>query len=1029
MKKCGMQKKLYSLDTSIDVLHLSLRPTNVLRDNNINTLGQLIHLIKTDKKSFLNLKNLGKTSAEEIRNALDNIEIIGLQEDSYTDLIDNYNFSKRAQTVFGNQNIKTISELRKYSFEEIKNWKNVGRQTLDEIIDMLSSLDESKNTDYTKRNSICTFVLNESKISSLRKKTINDYNFSNRTLNALKSKNIETLEDLRKYPIVEIKKWRNVGQKTIDEIIDALSLPIENFSQNRINICLCVSETVFKFYTVPTSVYEKILTENLENIESIEQFLCAGQSFTFSESSVIDVILFHKDFLNSKLFRFCESVSNELNSFVRFQKITVSQTLLSAIKCILLKKIGQKRIYTLDSEFCKILCDDKVYVTTVKSVILDNLKTKTDSVVYADISALFPSIIQNAGIIEVALLELEENKLIRKLRNETFEIIYPSVVDYIKSIKDEKLKDILERKIIKGQTLEEIGQEYNISRERIRQIIFKNFNKRTEELTFAEDKYAFIYQKYKFKREQARLIFGDITSFYFSTVYDSGKTDLEECLDDKSIPQNIRRKIQKEIIYTDYIYVGNQYVKKYRPALYQYYIKRYCTEDTEIDTFVKNYSAFWQKQGLEKEVDEINKRAFQGVLMRSTNVMYKYPRTFRFYDFDQYDFSDLLDSLNLSQYENVMLSTAKFVKEYPKLMKKYDIRDEYELHSLLRTLLENKDKNITFHRMPTIEFGKADVDNQVIELLNENAPISPEKLSILYEEKYGTQAATARGTYFYCISKYLHKGLYQIDLPSLTKDEFDYLKQQLVNDFYTLNEVRQVYAQKFSDLSHINPITLKEIGFIVNDSYIVQGKFESAANYFKFLLLENEKFCYEDISPIIRHNVTFNMVLNNLLDNYDILEYDKKKYINFNRFSAIGITKGYFNDFCKQIYTLDLPEYFSMKQIKGAGFNHKLFELGFDDWFYEKILAQNDNLFSSQQIGGRIILSKGEKNITWASLLEDIIPENGMDIYRLADKLNADFGMKISKDDILTRTTDSDLYYDKIMEKLYRTYDDYFEEI
>jgi len=124
-----------------------------------------------------------------------------------------------------------------------------------------------------------------------------------------------------------------------------------------------------------------------------------------------------------------------------------------------------------------------------------------------------------------------------------------------------------------------------------------------------------------------------------------------------------------------------------------------------------------------------------------------------------------------------------------------------------------------------------------------------------------------------------------------------------------------------------------------------------------------------------------------------------------------------------------LPEYFSLNQIKSIGFSHKLFDLGFDDWFYAKILAQNDKLYSSQQIGGKIILSKGNKNITWVTLLKDIISEKGMDIYRLADKLNSDFGMKVDKNDILARIDDSDMYYDKIMEKLYRKYDDYFEEI
>lgn len=1029
MKQFNKQKHIYTLDTPVDVLHLSLRPANVLRNNNINTIGQLVQLVKTDRKALLSLRNLGKTSAEEIFSVIENIEIVGIQKETFADSIDSYNFSKRARTVFEAHNIKTISDLRKYSLTEIKNWKNIGKQTLDEIIDVLSSFDTSESFEIKNEKSICAFVLDKAKLYSMNDRLICDFNFSKRTLNVLESKNIKTIEELRKHSLVEIKTWRNVGQKTIDEIVDALSSPTEEIPQSKVNICFCVSESVFSFYTISVSLYEKILNKNYETVECLEQFLKTESAFLFTEGSIIDVILVHKDFINSDFFKFCENILNLLNDFLGSQKLNMSQILLLVIKCILLEKIKAKKIYNFDKKFCKILCKGEIYVDSAKKLILENLKIKTLPLNYLDISSLFPKIIQESGTVEVALSELEKNKLIKKNRNETYEIILPSIVDYIKNEKDAKIKDILERKIIKGQSLEEIGLSYNISRERVRQIIFKNFNKKIEQTTFAEDKYAFVFQKYKFKREHAKLIFGDIAAYYFSTRYESGNLDLEEILDDKSVPQNIRKKIQKEIIYTDCIYVGNQYVKKYRPALYRYYIRRYCTENTEIETFIKEYYDFCEKHGIEKEIYEIKNKVIQNQISQMRNVLYKYPMTFRYYDFEQYDFSELLDTLNLSQYENVLLSSAKFVKDYPALMKKYDIRDEYELHSLLRALLEGKDSNITFHRMPAIEFGKANINNQVLELLNENAPISPENLSLLYEEKYGTQAASVRGSYFNCISKYLHKSLYTIDLPSFSASEFAYLKQQLLNDFYTFAEVKQIFAEKFSDLSHINPMTLKELGFIVNEDYIIQGKFESAVNYFKYLLTKNEKIDYFVIQPAIRNNVTFNVVLNSLLDAYDLLEYDKKKYINFSRFAELGITKDDFSVFCERVYELNLPEYFSLKQIKNTGLSHKLFDLGFDDWFYAKILAQNDKLYSSQQIGGRIILSKGNKNITWVTLLKDIISGKGMDIYRLADKLNSDFGMKVDKNDILARIDDSDMYYDKIMEKLYRKYDDYFEEM
>ena len=1052
------QKIVCTYNTPISEFNLSCRSYNVLKNNNIDTIGKLADFVNSNNNEVLtprkliarsdamnltsqypqlmNLKNLGVKSAQEILNLLQGIQIVDAIEDAYDALIDDCGFSQRAIRIIKSRDIKTISELKKYTFEEIQKWENIDNYTLTEISYALYSSGEPITTEPGTNGFIFYYVINKSMLQSMDKKSIAEYGFSNRAKNIFKEKQIKTLADLRQYSIEEITRWRNVGQKTIDEIIYILSrspdIPLEQetISKDKINICVCISEDVFHFYTISCLFFYRLLSMHIENSASLDKFLEEEVKFEFCESSSINVILFHKEFSNTNLSKFCESIAQELNSFSGTKGKSSGHILIVAIQCILLKRIELEGIiYGLDSTFCELVCKDEIYLESVKRKLLKLLRNTIYPIPMDDFYLSFPLVIQNSGLIYTALSELEKAGVVRNLGDDSFEIILPSVVDYIDGVKDEKAKDILKRKIINGQTLEEIASEYNITRERVRQIIIQKSNIQSEHISFLEDKYAFVYQKYNFKKKDAKLIFGNVAANYFFLRYESGTIDLEESLDDKSIPQDMRKRIQNEIVYTDYVFVGNQYVKRFRPALYDYYIKHYCTEDIEVDTFIKEYSAFWERHGVEKEIYEMGNRVMQNSISKKKNVLYKYPRTFRFYDFDQYDFTDLLDTLNLSHYENVMLSTAKFTKEYPKLMKQYDIRDEYELHSLLRTLLEGKENGITFHRMPVIEFGKADVNTQVLDLLNENAPISPEKLSLLYEEKYGAQAMTVRASYFNCINKYLHNGLYTMDLPSLTDDEFEYLKRQLTDDFYTISEVKKIFTQKYESVSHINSATLKQLGFIVNENYIIEARFKSAVSYFKYLLMKDGKTAIEDIPVEIRHITMFNTVLNSLLDAYEIVEYDKKKYLNFSKLSDIGITREDIHDFCKEIYSLDLPEYFGMKQIKETGFKHKLFELGFDDWFYERILSRNATLFSSQHIGGRMILTKGYKTVTWVSLLEYILPEEGMDVQRLLLKLKQDFGMTIDKYGVLAKITDSNLYYDRIMEKLYPCYADYFAEV
>ena len=54
---------------------------------------------------------------------------------------------------------------------------------------------------------------------------------------------------------------------------------------------------------------------------------------------------------------------------------------------------------------------------------------------------------------------------------------------------------------------------------------------------------------------------------------------------------------------------------------------------------------------------------------------------------DGRDYEELLETLKLNAYQNVELSTLKFMETYPEVMKKYDIRDQYELHNLLRKIV------------------------------------------------------------------------------------------------------------------------------------------------------------------------------------------------------------------------------------------------------------------------------------------------------------------------------------------------------
>lgn len=115
-----------------------------------------------------------------------------------------------------------------------------------------------------------------------------------------------------------------------------------------------------------------------------------------------------------------------------------------------------------------------------------------------------------------------------------------------------------------------------------------------------------------------------------------------------------------------------------------------------------------------------------------------YRYLFETYDFDCNDCSqwfgvppyvwNYFELFDIRQGKKPLEAAVKFVESYPDLMKKYDIRDGYELHDLLKKDIGKDEKSayhgIVFSKMPNIRFGTPDRDRAMYEIMAENAPIS-----------------------------------------------------------------------------------------------------------------------------------------------------------------------------------------------------------------------------------------------------------------------------------------------------------------
>ena len=118
----------------------------------------------------------------------------------------------------------------------------------------------------------------------------------------------------------------------------------------------------------------------------------------------------------------------------------------------------------------------------------------------------------------------------------------------------------------------------------------------------------------------------------------------------------------------------------------------------------------------------------------------------------------------MDAYENTEMSTLKFMEDYPELMDRYDIRDHYELHNLLKKIVvAGSYHNFHCGRMPTIRFGHMDRREAFIELLQNHSPISRDDFIELIHHEFGYEKATIGWTYLSIMDEYYHMGEYRFD--------------------------------------------------------------------------------------------------------------------------------------------------------------------------------------------------------------------------------------------------------------------------
>ncbi len=1042
----------YSANTPITKLGLSVRAVNCLKTLGVSVLKDLFLLNTEDLE---NVRNAGRKTISEIMDFIDTAEI---SEDIDTEPekkimlpadvpVSELGFSNRTTNALYRGEIKTFGQLVSTDPVVLSRLRNLGQKSINEIDAFLSEHELKKdepdaisdpNADY---KAWC--YENKQKITQFVAENIDedteDLPISVRSVNSLLLNKKKHLSDYLFTPEGDLISELYIDEDDAAEIRQYCKYFLR---QNK--------ELLIKELFQDNAQAEKTSQRDIHDY-SIKEIFYDGSQYKEKALKYIRETDFSVDLLTLSV-RSTNGLKKAgiemFSQLAAFKDIDIRS--LSALGDKSAREIIQKKWAVLSEREE----DLKSYISGDYSALFSESKIEEmilnlfsslgfQSLSYRRIREKLPDKLDETAVKHVIGKMIHDKKLeyvdFRIYR--TYMSFFAFLDEY--PFKDEKVEGVVKNRY-NGMTLEEAAAEFGITRERARQIADKEFKKIKVEYVarkgvkyFDEDYYAYLFSTYSLDKELMNdyLNIDEKTMQYLKLSYSRGGMPLESALLDENLDLILRTRI-RDYLNKDKISINGQLIDAKRQDVEEYVLRTCCPEEMVFDEFVEKYNQILKENGINNQrlhIADETIRTRENILSESRFILWKQGRRMRYYDIDSRDYDELLETLNLESYADTEVSTLKFMNMYPDLMKKYDIRDKYELHNLLKKICEPaKYHDIQFSRQPMIIFGEFDRLRMAYEVISRLSPVSIGDLTSYMEKEYGYEPLVFQANILGAFAQYYHAGVYSVDFKRIPEDRVSVIKAHLNEDFYYIDEVRKIYYGLFPDADHdeINPYSLKALGFIVYSRYVLKN-WENSETYFNSLLLTDDFVDLDQLYRRYRYVQGFYDLVYDRKREYAVLEFEPGKLINIRRLQKAGITKEDIREYCDEVFNETDEGFFTIHSLRNGGFTSKLEELGFDDYFYGMILAVDPRFASIKALQSIILCKKADqKEVGLSSFISFCMKgHESIDLDELIEEMKAEYGpMKIERETVKEKIKNTSMYYDSIMDKVYLNEKYYYEE-
>ncbi len=582
---------------------------------------------------------------------------------------------------------------------------------------------------------------------------------------------------------------------------------------------------------------------------------------------------------------------------------------------------------------------------------------------------------------------------------------------------------------LNGATFEATGNKYDVTRERIRQIFEKNMEKVYKE-KIEEDKYKEIFEEYNWDEKYFVEIFSEepSTFYYLKYKFKSGQKDLIQILEDNRFSTN-QKRIYKSI--NTKLFDKNGELKVTFDKFIVILAKKYAERAIKIDRFYFYYNKE-RKMKPSFNLPNLNIRSFEARISRSDYIVFLDKRKMRYYNLNeitpaiQVKFNKIMLSL-----EDGFYSTKIILKNNKEFVERLQIKNEFELHNLLRRKIIIEDKRYKLIKMPSFLIGYDSVTCFYNDIIEEYSPIEVKKLAKKISNKYGLNKETA---YSYISANYaseIHNEIINIEISKNKSKYTKVFKQVLKKEIYSTKELdenlKENNIKKAS--SEIHKEIFKKAGYTYRGNYIIKNKYSSINGY---LNNKSKKSAILKFSEDLIEISAIQITLDQYCKKHKLFKIDAKGkvYITIKKLNEAGLTM-------KKIKTLimDLKEnfmdadYFSINNIYREIDVEAFDKLGFDEEFFENFISSIDGI-RVLRINNNKLFKFSKKNLTRKTFMDDMINKySSINIGELQNEIYNKYQIEINYDKLKHYAKSADIFYSDIYDKIYLDKEDYYKEV